>query len=128
MSSLNVRKVPVVVLMILVALSILLIPGAGRADDTATKKAEARRQISQLNDQILALQLIAIPLTEAGISETKAAIAEEEGKANPALGKLIALNVVLAGLEVTKAEEKKELAAKERLLEEWKAYLASLGG
>jgi len=127
MTSLTMRRIPVAVVLSLVALVLMLSPGTSRADDTATKIAEARQKISQLKDQISGIK-IALVVTEAGIATTKSAIATEEKKACPDLGKLIALNLALAGLESTKAEGMKDLAAKQQSLKEWEDYLRALGG
>jgi hypothetical protein len=127
MKSLTMRSVPVAVLLSLVALVLTLMPGVSRADDNATKIAEARQKISQLKGDITGIK-IALALTDAGITSTKSAIAAEEKKACPDLGKLIALNIALAGLESTKTEGMKDLAAKQSSLKQWEDYLAALGG
>ena len=100
MNSLKMRRIPVAVLMSLVALAVMLMPGISQAADKATEIAKAKEQIKQLNGQIIALQVITIPGTRAGIAKTKAEIDKEESKTCPDLGRLIALNILKGALEL----------------------------
>ena len=98
-----------------------------RAADTEADKSNARRQISQLKEQI-SKQTVSITAASVVVAGAKAALKKEENKPCPDVGKVIALALAVGVAEAAKSELQKEKAATEKSLAYWEARLAELGG
>jgi S1-C subfamily serine protease len=92
------------------------------ADDIEDAKSNARSQIAILDNQIRDTQ-VALIAADLGIAFAKAALKQEQDKANPDFGKVLALSLAVGLAEEVKSSLLKKQDAQQTDLTDWKTYL-----